>query len=427
MSDLHFDSMLNFNVGFGTRLLTQPVISGVLQVDPNSSCQSRAISQSGAISQFDSVSCARANVSAGHSFEWPCPSSPTRHQIPLRVAHIGTTLVRGGIESWLRTMVKFSRRIQIDRCVVTNSNFVDLSMASELGVPIVVGQQKAVQQAARECDVLICWGPEELAYWLRDCPAKLCVMVAHSQHPITKRIIDFTIPVSDAVIAVSERVRQLVCSHPNTTVIPHGVDASALAPDRSRRELRASLGFAPSDFVLGFVGRFFPEKHPEVVIDTLSRLPDRFKGLMVGWGPLCAQLTDMASHLIPGRSVFRTAFQDVGNYYHTMDALCVPSREEGFGLVILEAMMSGVPVVTTDVGCVRDLITDGVSGMIVEHSAAAFAAAAHRMAADPQLRTEMILRGRQIADEKGHALTMVEKYESLIERLWHTKFGSLRS
>lgn len=341
----------------------------------------------------------------------------------LSVAHIGSSLVRAGIETWLKAVVKYSERLRFSRCIATSPEFVDPELAAELGVPVVVGGREQVCEAARDCDVVLAWGPEELGEWLQECRPRLCLLLAHSESATTRRILERCAAVADLVVAVSGRVREAVCTGFPSVTIPNGIDLAAIAPSRSREECRERLGFGANDFVLGFVGRFSPEKRPELLIDAVQSLPPQFKALMVGWGPLRGPLLERANDRLPGRCVFRVAGGDVGDYYHAMDALCLPSREEGFGLVVLEAMFRECPVIATAVGCVPDLIEDRVSGLVVDGTAGSIAAAATMLQSRPAWARGLVAQARTVADRHGHARAMVRQYEELILGLWNHKFS----
>ena len=350
----------------------------------------------------------------------PCSGAETTRR--LTVAHVGSSLVRAGIETWLKAVVKYSEQLSFSRCIATTPEFVDPELAGELGIPLVVGGREQVCDAARDCDVLLAWGPEELGDWLEECRPRLCLVMAHSESPTTRRILERCAPVADLFVAVSGRVRDTVCAGLPSVTIPNGIDVAAIAPSRSREECRERLGFAANDFVLGFVGRFSPEKRPELVIDAVHGLPPQFKALMVGWGPLRGDLLEHANDCLPGRCVFRVARGDVGDYYHAMDALCLPSREEGFGLVVLEAMFRECPVIATAVGCVPDLIEDRVSGLVVDGTAESIAAAANMLQSRPAWARGLVAHARTVADRHGHARAMVRQYEELILGLWNRKF-----
>ena len=223
------------------------------------------------------------------------------------------------------------------------------------------------------------------------------------------------------VVGVSRWVSQRLGTAVPLTCIPNGVDAARLGPTRPRAAMRAELGFGADDFVLGYVGRFVEEKQPQLLVDIVSRLPPPFKALFVGWGALRARVLELANERIPGRYAFTTAVGNVGDYYAALDALCLTSAEEGHGLVVLEAMMCGRPVIGTPVGCVPEVIEDRVNGLVARDDPDSFAAAARLLHSRPDWARGLAAEGRAFALEHGHARTMARHYEELLLRLWREK------
>jgi glycosyltransferase involved in cell wall biosynthesis len=309
------------------------------------------------------------------------------------------------------------------KCVATAADEVDPTVTAEMGVPVEVGGADIVRRAARESDILLCWGPQQLGEWLAPAAAPLCVVVAHGEGPWTRQIIDGCAPVADHVVAVSRRVGERVLTGLPTTVIPNGVDTAHLARTRPAGAVREALGFRAGDFVLGYVGRFSDEKRPHLVAQAVARLPAQFKALFVGWGPLQPQLLDYSNRLIPGRYAFVRAVNDVGDYYGAMDALCLPSEEEGFGLVVLEAMFCDRPVIATPVGCVPELVRDRINGLVVDGTAEGIATVARLLQGHPAWARGVAAEGRSTAEQLGHARVMARAYEDLFLRLWREKFG----
>lgn len=361
---------------------------------------------------------------AGHGWDGPDRGDPPWGPRPLRVAHVGQSLVRAGVEQWLKAMIRFldPRWAQIVRCVVTEQNLVDPEVAREVGITVEIGGAAEVRRTARDCDVLLCWGPSELGQWLADCPAKLCLYIAHGEGMWTQRTLRDCQGVLDHIVAVSQRVRDRVCPGEATTVIHNGVDAAHVATTCSRRAARQALGFTDDDFVLGFVGRFAPEKRAHGVIEAAALLPPKFKALLVGWGPLDADLRALAASWLGGRAAFVTAGSYVGDYYQAMDALCMISEAEGFSMAALEAMMCGVPLVATSVGFIPEAIRDRVNGLVVSGTIDSICQAAEWLAAYPAWARAIAAEGQAYAREFGHARSMAAKYEHLLARLWQEKF-----
>jgi glycosyltransferase involved in cell wall biosynthesis len=133
------------------------------------------------------------------------------------------------------------------------------------------------------------------------------------------------------------------------------------------------------------------------------------------------ELLERANRLIPGRFAFATANGPVGDYYQALDALCMPSEEEGFGLVALEAMMCERPVIATEVGCIPDFIRDRISGILVSGTVSSVRDAADLLQRFPAWAKGMAAEAKIIAEEHGHARVMARRYERLLTRLYHEK------
>jgi glycosyltransferase involved in cell wall biosynthesis len=188
--------------------------------------------------------------------------------------------------------------------------------------------------------------------------------------------------------------------------------------------VRHSLGFGPDDFVLGYVGRFSAEKQTGLIVDAVAQLPLPFKAMFVGWGEERRDLMEAANARIPGRHAFVTAAQYLGDFYHAMDALCLVSVEEGFSMVLLEAMMCKCPVIVTPVGSVPEMIHDHINGIIVTPEPASIALAAQLLQQHPHWARGVAAQGKAYAQQHGHALRMARQYEDCLEKLWLEKNGS---
>jgi D-inositol-3-phosphate glycosyltransferase len=185
------------------------------------------------------------------------------------------------------------------------------------------------------------------------------------------------------------------------TVAP-GVDLERFRPGEASGA-RTRLGVPPDAVLLLFVGRVQPLKAPDVLLHAAARMLQRDPGLrerlvvaVVG-GPSGTglleptALQDLAHALgIADVVRFETPTRQghggrdrLRDWYVAADAVAVPSHNESFGLVALEAQACGTPVVATDVGGLRTTVRDGVSGLLVPgHGADAWAAALSRAVAE---------------------------------------------
>lgn len=191
-----------------------------------------------------------------------------------------------------------------------------------------------------------------------------------------------------AVIAVSRRTAEEVKRHYGPLkvpvyVVPNGVDLAAFAP---RAEARASGGRRR----LLFVGAF-ERKGLDTAIRALARLRNDAELLAVGGGDVPFYRRLASSLGVADRVTIEPPRADIPAAFAAADVFLFPTRYEPFGMVIAEALASGVPVVTSGRAGAADLIRDGASGWVVgdPEDAAAFAIAVDRILDDPAGWPEM--------------------------------------
>jgi glycosyltransferase involved in cell wall biosynthesis len=190
-------------------------------------------------------------------------------------------------------------------------------------------------------------------------------------------------------------------------VIPLGVDCDVFRPDpEARRRTLATLGWSdPGPPVVGFLGRFVPEKGVELLRRVLDRLePDSWRALWVGGGALEGDLRAWAGrHGGRARVVTGVAHDAVPAYLNAMDLLAAPSQatprwKEQLGRMLLEAMASGVPVIASDSGEIPHVVADA-GQVVAESDESAWAEALRVLLASSNRRRELRARGLARAHE----------------------------
>lgn len=186
--------------------------------------------------------------------------------------------------------------------------------------------------------------------------------------------------------------------------IPPGVDVNHFRPDAGkRRRKRHGFGWNDDTPVVGFVGRFVPEKGVSVLTNVLDRLKTPWRALFVGSGPLESQIRAWARQYGDRvRVQTDVAHDEVPAYMNAMDVLCAPSQttpkwREQFGRMLTEAFACGVPVVASDSGEIPHVVGD-VGVIVAESDRAAWVAALDAMLRDPERRQELGRRGRARAE-----------------------------
>lgn len=206
--------------------------------------------------------------------------------------------------------------------------------------------------------------------------------------------------------------------------MPDGVDVSRFDSGRTRHEtLRASLGF-PDRFVFLVAARLEPAKGIDVLLQALTLMrahEDDVAVLIAGDGSQRVKLEAQASSLgLDAESVrFLGLRDDVPDLMEAADALVLPSRWEGLGVVLLEAALSLIPVIATNVGGIPEIVRDGVTGFLVppEDPEALAHAMARVVALTPDQRTAMGMRGRTTVVESYSLENVVSQWERLYSEI----------
>ncbi len=155
-------------------------------------------------------------------------------------------------------------------------------------------------------------------------------------------------------------------------ILPNAIDPERFKFDEvARREMRAQYGIAESDFVIGHVGRFYPQKNHEFLIDIFAELHKQManvKLLLLGDGPLQVHIQQKVETLGLSRCVIFAGLQrDPASFYTAMDAFCFPSLWEGLPLSLVEAQYAGLPCVVSSAVPKETAITDKVFPLPIDN------------------------------------------------------------
>lgn len=196
---------------------------------------------------------------------------------------------------------------------------------------------------------------------------------------------------------------------------PGGVDTDLFRPCRRSAEMRFRLTEGkPDSPLLLYVGRLSAEKN----LESLRSLLQAFPGVrlaLVGDGP---QRKSLEKHFA-GLPVFFAGFlhkEELASAYASSDTFVMPSRTETLGLVVLEAMASGLPVVAARAGGIPETIEDGVNGYLVDTDAEAIERVGTLLASKLD-REAMGQRAQQAASHrswKNATLQLIRRYENAI-------------
>jgi D-inositol-3-phosphate glycosyltransferase len=184
----------------------------------------------------------------------------------------------------------------------------------------------------------------------------------------------------DRILVTTDKERGHLVQHygacPETIgVVPCGVNLNLFRP-LDKIAARKQLGFAQDESVVLFVGRFAPLKGIDRLLEAMARLKhhQRLRLVIVGGDGNNAPESQRLQGLSRGLSI-QDSVNFVGRieqsmlppYYSAADVLVVPSHYESFGLVALESLASGTPVVATRVGAMESILREGETGHVVNN------------------------------------------------------------
>lgn len=237
---------------------------------------------------------------------------------------------------------------------------------------------------------------------------------------VAARFVGAYVAVSQATAAQALAEREVDARKLET--IENGIDLSRFAPSaETRAAVRAELGIAADAFVVGTVGRLVKEKNQPLLVRAMAPLlSPAVRLVVVGDGPerpaleaAVAALGERAAfvHLLGARG-------DVPRLYAAFDVFALSSDSEGLPLVLIEAMASGLAVVSTAVGGIAVVVTDDVTGALVPPGDAdALSARLARLASAPTEAISWGAEGRRRALSRYSAERMIDEYFAVYERI----------
>ena len=191
-------------------------------------------------------------------------------------------------------------------------------------------------------------------------------------------------------------------------VIPNAVDVAQFG------NLDPPLNVTP--LAVGFIGRLDPIKRLPDLIRAVGLLRGRVRLDIFGDGSERPELERLIRHLQLTEIVTlhgvvprpQDALRQIG-------LLVLPSKAEGFGLVLIEAMAAGVPVLATNVPGIRDVVRNGETGLLVPCNPQALAAALERLVEHPELRARLAAGGREDVRQRFTWSAVLPQYRELLE------------
>jgi glycosyltransferase involved in cell wall biosynthesis len=215
-------------------------------------------------------------------------------------------------------------------------------------------------------------------------------------------------------------------------VIPNGLDLTPYHTSDQPID-RTLFGFSANDIISTYVGRLSPEKNISLLIRAfygVAMTYDHVRLLIVGEGPERENLEAQVKYMNIASKVHFTGLIDykyIPAYLAACDIFVTPSSAETFGLSTVEAMAAGLPVLGIDTIGTRDIIEDGITGLITSDDVAVFTGKLILLSTDHELRKRMgkqALHFSKKYDIQTTTSALLQNYERLVEEAKQRKKGA---
>lgn len=235
---------------------------------------------------------------------------------------------------------------------------------------------------------------------------------------------------ADKVIGIAPSVVQFLkdkvkISSSKIVLINNGVEIPEICSDQEKFQIRKNLSIEKEDLVIGSVGRVHDSvKRFSDILKVIKLLENpKIKFLLVGQGPDLDELKILSIELGIQDQFIPVGFREKpDSYYQIMDVFCLPSAQEGFGLVAAEAMLHRLPIVATRVGGLQDIVVDQETGFLVPpFSPNQIADKLKILIEDPELRKSLGEKGYHRAMEHYTAERYCKEVEDLYLELLKKK------
>jgi glycosyltransferase involved in cell wall biosynthesis len=204
---------------------------------------------------------------------------------------------------------------------------------------------------------------------------------------------------------------------------PIGIDVEQFTPGRPDRDLRRELNLPPEHRLVGLISYLRSYKGHEYFIEAAARVLPRAKDatfLIVGEGPEEARLRERIASSGLSSNVRMLGFRnDLLNVFRSLDLFVIPSIEgDTIPQVLMQALAMGLPVVSTTVGSIPDVVQDGRTGFVVPpRDAGALAERILALLNDAALRADMGRRGRALVEREYSLSRMLDRLEEVYAKV----------
>ena len=235
---------------------------------------------------------------------------------------------------------------------------------------------------------------EQYAYYIAPIPQKITketikMIISHLSYKI------------DCITTPSVSMKELIEDYGiknRIEVIPNAIELDSFQEKNEQKcsEIKKRYNLKEEDKIILYVGRIAQEKSIDKIIKALAIIKkkgfSKMKLLIVGQGPARDELKQLARTLKVEEDVIfagAVSYEEIKYYYKMAYVFTIASTTETFGMVTIEALASGVPVLAVKAPGAVDILTDGLDGLLVDNDTEKFASALENIIREPELRERL--------------------------------------
>lgn len=371
----------------------------------------------------------------------------------IKILHIQETIGSGGVERRRLSLAKHLDKNLFEQkfiCTNASGNILeeiraegfDVIPIGRLKSPFDWKQHKKVQKIIDEYQPHIIHGAvfegvtmAAINGWWKKVPVIIIEETSDPQNRSWRAnlLMKLFAALADKVIGVSEGVTEeylkgkLGLSATKAITINNGVALPRAISAQEINETKKKWGIGENDFVVGSTGRMNQDSHKRfsdlVNAFALFSKGKNTKLLLVGDGQERKGYEEQTKKLgISDKVVFAGYQADVTLFYQMMDVFALVSAREAFGLVLAEAMLNHLPVIATQVGGMKYIVSDKDTGFLVEpKNVVEITEKMEKLYQNPELRKEMGNKGYERGMKKYTEKSYVERVEQLYENVMNIK------
>ncbi|ELZ21458.1 glycosyltransferase [Natrinema limicola] len=258
-------------------------------------------------------------------------------------------------------------------------------------------------------------------------------------HPITRSLEYITRPLDSKTVAASKGVQKAFTGDANFyqkgeqsrwCTIPNGLDVedfNSKVQNANPSRIRQKWDIGDEEMVVLNIGRYIPAKSQKDLIYAMDLVTEKVPNthlLLVGYGELESELRAQIRKLGLNDNITITGYtSSVEDYYAAADLFVLSSVLEGFGIVVIEAMASELPVIGTNIPAIEEIIDQNESGLLVSpESPSELSKAILKLLSSQRLRDELGVSGYERVQSKYNIESMSDNYIKLYSEIYDASY-----